>query len=282
MTGLLRANFARLWKTKALWGCIILPVLFHLLMLFLDGRNTEIFNSMEGTVTVSLFFSAVFAAMYIGTDNSDRTVRNKLIPGIPRYKVYFANLITVSAGMAVIFAANWLAVVIFDLANGGYLNRSAGVLVLYIAFCLLVGAAMMAVCTLLATLVTSKSVATVLTIVMTIGMFVGTNILPQLSTSPSHSTVSKYDPEVGEYVLVEEYDDYTFVVPKGVEKAADVLNELLPTSQMSNLWSVVAFWDNGPEFRHIEQILKPVWFSLGVSAAATVVGLLAFRKKDLK
>ncbi|MCM1273966.1 MAG: hypothetical protein NC299_01205 [Lachnospiraceae bacterium] len=80
---------------------------------------------MYNITPVSLFFSAVFAVLYLGTDNSDRTVRNRLIAGVPRVKVYFAGLITVSVGTALIFAAAWLAVIIYDLACGVGLGIAA-------------------------------------------------------------------------------------------------------------------------------------------------------------
>ena len=74
---------------------------------------------------------------------------------------------------------------------------------------------------------------------------------------------------------MEDYDDYTFVVPGAVEKGADMLNELLPTSHMSDLWHEALS-------ANTETLLEPVWYSLIFSAAVTAVGVLAFRKKDLK
>ncbi len=283
MKGLLRANFARLWKTKAFWGCLIAPAAFCLLMCVLDGKiGVEIFNQMANAAPFSLFFSAIFTAMYIGTDNSEKTVRNKLIPGIPRIKVYFANLITVSAGMVLIFAASWITVTVYALTGGGYLGIGAGTLALYITFCLIAGAAMTAVCTLPATLVTSKSAATVLTVVITIGMFLGTRYLSQLSTSPLHYTSSVYDPETGEYVVAEEYDDYTFTVSEGVEKAAKMLYEILPTTRISDAVTDVRFMDSFSEFTDVGKITEPILYSLGVLAAVTAVGIPLFARKDLK
>jgi len=254
-----------------------------MLMCVLDGKSgVEIFNQMANAAPFALFFSAIFTAMYIGTDNSDKTVRNKLIPGIPRIKVYFANLITVCAGMALIFAASWITVVVYALAGGGYLGIGAGTLALYIAFCLIAGAAMAAVCTFPATLVTSKSAATVLTVVITIGMFLGTRYLSQLSTSPSHYTTSVYDPETGEYVLAEEYDDYTFTVSEGVEKAAKMLYEILPTSRISDAGMDVQFMDSNPDFIDAGTIMESILYPLGVLAVFTAVGIPLFARKDLK
>ena len=281
MSRLLRANFSRLWKTKAFWVCLILPVAFSIFLNIIDNIE-EIYNSMMNVTPISLFFAAIFTAMYIGTDNSEKTVRNKLIIGIPRGKVYLANLITVSVGMALIFAANWLTVLVYDLTHGGYLKIGTGALVLYMALGIVAGAAMIALCTLLTMLITSRSLATAITIMLTIGMFFGTRFLAELSTGPSHYTSSVYDYETGEYVMVDDYDDYTFVVSEGVEKAAKAVYKFLPTSQLEDIETEISFLDMRLGVGDITSVFEPVWYSLGVGAAATVIGLLAFRKKDLK
>lgn len=249
MIGLLRANFARLWKTKAFWGCVISPAAFGIMMQLLEGRGSGFFRSMYNATPVSLFFSAIFTAMYIGTDNSDRTVHNKLIAGIPRFKVYFANLITVSVGVAVIFAVNWISLIIYDVICGGWLDMDVRNLVLYAVLCLVAGAAMAAVCTLTATLVSSRSKATALAILLTIGMLLGTPYLMRIS-----------------------YSSF----------GAEVVYKLLPTSQISMIELTVSLMDNYPENHNIGYALEPMWYSLGLIMAATVVGVLAFRKKDLK
>lgn len=248
MVGLLRANFSRMWKTTAFWGCIIFPVALAVLMQLLEGSGGGFFRSMYNASPLSLFFSVVFAVRYIGTDNSDKTVRNKLIIGISRVKIYFANLITVSVGMALVFAADWFAVIIYDLVSGGYLDMKPWLLVLYAVLCLIAGAAMMAVCTLLATLVTSRSLATALSIALTIGMFFATLHLFSFSTS--------------------------FI--------AETVFNSLPPSQLQDIEIRVSFMNRYPERCGIRYVLEPVWYSLGAGAAVTVIGALAFRRKDIK
>lgn len=217
------------------------------MMQLLEGRGSGFFRSMYNATPVSLFFSAIFTAMYIGTDNSDRTVHNKLIAGIPRFKVYFANLITVSFGVAVIFAVNWISLIIYDVISGGWLDMDVRNLVLYAVLCLVAGVAMAAVCTLTATLVSSKSKATALVIVLTVGLLLGTPYLMRL-----------------------EYSSLAIVY------------KLLPTSQITMIELRLSHMDSVPEFFNIGHALEPMWYSLGLITAATVVGVLAFRKKDLK
>lgn len=245
MTRLLRADFARLWKTTAFWGCIIAPAALGLLMQLLEGSGRGYFRSMYNASPLALFFSVVFAVRYIGTDNSDKTIRNKLMIGISRVKIYFANLITVSAGMALIFAGSWAASVVYDLLNGGYSDLKPQNYALYAALCLIAGVAMMAVCTLLASLVTSRSLATALSIALIIGMFFLTNF------------------------------SYSTSIPETVFN-------ILPTSQLDDIRTEVSFSDRDPELFNIGYVLKPMRYSLSLCAAATLGGVLAFRRKDIK
>ena len=248
MGRLLRANFARLWKTTAFWGCIISPAALGLLMQMLEGRGSGYFRSMYNASPLGLIFSVVFAMRYIGTDNSDKTIRNKLMIGISRVKIYFANLITVSAGMVLIFAGSWAAPVVYDLLNGGYSDMEPQNLALYAALCFIAGVAMMAVCTLLATLVTSRSLATALSIALTIGMFFATQHLYSFSTS----------------------------------WIAEMVFNSLPTSQIRDIEIRVSFMNRYPETHGVWYVLKPMWYSLGAGAVVTVIGALAFRRKDIK
>lgn len=217
----------------------------------------EIYAALRSVTSMTLFFTAIFAAMYIGTDYSDRAVRNKLIIGISRVKIYFANLITVLVGMTLIFLANWLTAAVWRVVNGGYLKLSVGVLAQYMVFCFIAGMAMMAVCTLLATLVTSRSLGTALTIVLTIGMFIGSHGLLSLSYSSSGAS-------------------------KIVRDAAKVIYNILPTNQLSEFWWWISSRDNYLEFNIFEPLLTPLFYSLGVTVIFTFIGVLAFRKKDLK
>lgn len=51
---------------------------------------------------------AAFTSLFLGAEYQDGTLRNKLIAGHPRWKVYGAYLITAAAGCFVIMAG-WLA-----------------------------------------------------------------------------------------------------------------------------------------------------------------------------
>lgn len=94
MSKLLSANFYRMIKTKFFWISIIsviaaaafYPVLFH----YTDMPASNCF----GSINFFILLAMLFCAMFIGTDYSDGTIRNKIVLGHTKTSIYLANFIT--------------------------------------------------------------------------------------------------------------------------------------------------------------------------------------------
>lgn len=108
MRNLLSANFARLRRSRLFWfmeaGVFIWGAFAYFLLKVnirngypFENGNTYFFNEM----TFIGITTACFSGFFIGTEYSDGTMRNKLMVGHSRIKVYLANLLTVlCAGIA--------------------------------------------------------------------------------------------------------------------------------------------------------------------------------------
>ncbi len=105
MRKLLSANFARLFKSKAFWTlesiCLGLGVIFYSLFI-INTRNIGENWLLRNANYYFFFFIvyigvmiAIFSSMFIGTDYSDGTIRNKLCVGHSRRNIYLANLIVI-------------------------------------------------------------------------------------------------------------------------------------------------------------------------------------------
>ena len=104
MNKLLRANFARVKRNKVFWGFVAFMAVFGAFLPIKQYMDS--FSSQAETNTVSLnhvFFAytlvigvlcAVFCSLFLGTEYSDGTVRNKLMIGHRRSAIYLSNLIT--------------------------------------------------------------------------------------------------------------------------------------------------------------------------------------------
>ncbi len=119
MVKLLRSNLSRLIKFKPFYAALALQagtILFVTLNSYLASlkSGSQLWADMLFQFTVCSLLSAallaVVCSLFIGADYQNGTIRNKLISGLPRYKIYFANLITV---MVIAECMNVAAMLVF-------------------------------------------------------------------------------------------------------------------------------------------------------------------------
>ena len=112
MLKLLRANFSRLWKTRAFWAAAAVSAMAGAgipIKYFLDNRaegstltpNTACF----ACAVLAPILLSVLIPLFLGSDYSDGTLRNKRVAGHTRGRIYLANLITCAAAGAMLCAA---------------------------------------------------------------------------------------------------------------------------------------------------------------------------------
>lgn len=274
MVRLLKANFARLLKTKSFRVCMMLA--FGLTLLnFLTSywAQPECVKKLGAELMSAgsniVFFSSIFAALYLGTDYSNGTIRNKLIIGHKRSEIYLSNLITTAAGCVMMFAAAWLGVLITGLCLGGEIGISAGELAFKMLICISAAISVSAIFTLLGMLFSSKSTIITITLVSTFVLIIGAAVIESLLSAPEY--VQNYEMTVNGSVVQTEPEPNPMYVSGVKREILQTVNEVLPSGQIMLLEMGVN--------RHAE--LMPL-YSLGVLTAATAVGTLVFRKKDLK
>ena len=104
MSKLLSANFYPFKKKinsfGAVWFSCWQQEYFFRLMRYMDMRQTQTINRIDnGFFGCALFIGivmAVFCSLFIGTEYSEGTIRNKIIIGQKRGTVYLSNFITCS------------------------------------------------------------------------------------------------------------------------------------------------------------------------------------------
>ncbi len=120
MSKLLSANFIRLKKDKFFWigiAFMFAAGVFFPVMRYADMKQTGTINNIDnGFFGCALFIGiimAVFCSLFIGTEYSDGTMRNKIVIGHKRTSIYLANLITsaiVSIAMSIMFFLPYLCI----------------------------------------------------------------------------------------------------------------------------------------------------------------------------
>lgn len=113
MYRLLNAGFERIKKNRVFWGCVFVTIgiaMFMLVSNYLDMKNDNTQISTSELVSNYLpmigLFIAIFTGLFVGTEYSDGTIRNKIIAGHKKMNIYLSNFI-ISSLVAIIFQIVW-------------------------------------------------------------------------------------------------------------------------------------------------------------------------------
>lgn len=276
MNRLLAANFMRLKKSKVFWLCMLYMAVFAGLAVMSNHRVLQEGGdlSLEDMVfTVAPFIgivAACFVSLFVGTEYSDGTIRNKVIIGHSRTAVYLSNLIT-SAAAGILMYAVYLAVyIVLGIPEAGWFGCEPKRLVLRLVCMLILSAAFASIFTLAVMLNQNKAVTAVISILLAFGiLFAGTFILTRLS-----------EPEY--------YEGYIYITDDGTREQEP--REKNPKYLEGTKREVYAFFNDflpgGQQMQLAEGSAENPGRLIGYSAVIIVVttaaGIFLFRRKDLK
>lgn len=276
MNKLLSAHFSRMWKSKTLLSCTASMMLFAGAVLFSIYKNTGLYEISLQLNDLPIFIFniiiggvlATFVSLFLGTEYSDGTMRNKLIVGHRKSDIYLSNLFF-SFVVGLILALVYVVVVIV----GGIPVLSSFeadwkmILLLLISNVLLI-LAYASIYTMVSMLFQNKAAVAVTTLIAFFVLFVVATQLQSRLSAEEFYTVDKLT-DAGEYVQ-ESVANPNYL--RGTERAVyQFFYDFLPTGQanqiaMSNMANLVQMWI----------------YSLAITVMTTVIGLLGFRKKDIK
>lgn len=284
MNRLLRANFSRLFKNKPFWICFAIPLALDLLALLVELLSKIPFRRTQVPLEPQLFGNAesiglllsIFAGMFFGTEHSDGGLRNKLIVGHSRVKIYLANLITCAAAGVMMFAADFTVNLALGLAREHMRSASWGEILLRVWIVVCAIAAVSAILVLIVMLVRSRSGGVTFSICVYLAMTICAAMIVSKLAEPEYLTpmtvtyLEEFD-ENGETrteTVTEKNPNY---VGGTAREVLETLNDLLPVSQM--IRTPEGGFDNGAALPG---------YSVGILLIFTIGGTLSFRKLDLK
>ena len=167
MTKLLSANFMRLKKDKVFWiGLVFMFAagIFFPVMRYMDMKHTGTINPIDNAFLGCVLFigiiMAVFCSLFIGTEYSDGTIRNKVIVGQNRNAIYLANFVTcavVSLIMCIVFFVPGIPLL-------GFFNMATKIVMLFVLTAFLLAIAFSSIYTLISMLNHSKAITAVICI----------------------------------------------------------------------------------------------------------------------
>lgn len=282
MARLLNANFARIFKGKLFWFCSAAAVALAIIEIVTHIKNPAtdpeyrlipenyLFN-MSGFFL--LILTAVFIGAFVGAEHSG-VLRNKIIVGHDRISVYFADLLT---GFVSVFILHILFVGT-ELFTGFLCN---GVFVLTVneilAYELLQLASLLGMCALftaISMLIPQKLAGTIAGLLLIFGFFFISNGIP----GQLHEIETKIEDGCA---------TQTDLVKKDV---LVVTQDILPLGQHYQIGNSVYRLMMNKEYERsgvsenieTEYPIEIVLSSACICVLSSVVGVLVFRKRDIK
>lgn len=276
MRKLMSANLSRLWRDKVFWITVAAMLVFNLINVLNGCRQAtqamgEFGYTLDhycfGFLTMIGVFIAAFIGLFQGTEYSDGTMRNKLIVGHSRIKIYLANFLTNYIASAIVLFAGFLVGVV-GVPILGWLEMETSAVVSYLAASLLMAGAWCAIFTRISMLITNKAYGVVFCILICLGfVFLGSYFYNALCQPEMYSgaQITVDGIMAGDPVPNPEY------VSGFKRQVYEFLSDFFPSSQsiqMSNL-----------EAAHP---IRMMLCSLGIAVMTTLGGVIGFRRKDLK
>lgn len=274
MRKLLSANFMRLKKDKIFWiGFVFMFAagVFFPVMRYMDMKQTGSINHIDnGFFGCTLFIGiimAVFCSLFIGVEYSDGTIRNKVIVGQNRNAIYLANFTicaVVSIIMCIAFFVPYLCIGISLL---GFFNMDTRMVLLFVLTAFLLSVAFSSIFNLISMLNQNKAITAVICILLAFLFLVAGAQLNKMLGEP--------ETNMG-LVMTEHGQEYEEVpnphyLNEGERKTVQFIYDFVPGGQVMQCMLLEA----------ANLSLLPL-YSFFIILSTTGVGLICFKKKDLK
>lgn len=279
MSKLLRANFARLWKSKV----------FRLGMLFMFGVALCVVSEMYKNMSIpdsrihgdSMLFNgcmyipivaAAFIGLFIGGEYSDGTIRNKLIVGHTRNEVYFSNFIVSAAALIMMHLAYIITIICLGFTIVGNVENTFGTLIFIFLISVTTLIAFNAIFLFISMMISSKSNGSVAGLLVSLVLFFAALLIASSLHEPEYydAYTIKYTDESGE--VIEETQERTknYYYLEGTKREIyEFLYEFLPGCQMFRI-------------ANQEDVSgKLAVCSMVIIVSVTAGGIILFNKKDL-
>lgn len=274
MSKLLSANFIRLRKDKFFWiGMIFMLAagIFFPVMRYMDMRQTQTINNIDnGFFGCALFIGivmAVFCSLFIGTEYSDGTIRNKVIIGQKRVSIYLANFIICSIVSIVMCAMFFIPYLCIGIPLLGFFEMDIKMVLLFAITVFMLAIVFSSIFTLISMLNHNKAVTAIICILLAFLLLITGAQLNKMLSEPETNMGLTMTDNGQEY---QEIPNPKFL-DEGGRKTVQFFYDLLPGGQVVQCTSLEA-----------ENLsLLPI-YSLVIIILTTGAGAFFFKKKELK
>lgn len=254
--------------------------LFGVFMAVMNYISTRQYGDYEAQITNVLFIYALtiailipaFVSLFVGTEYSDGTIRNKMIIGHTRTCIYLSNLIVCStAGLG--FCISYIIGVI--VAGLPLYTIDTGILestVILVLCSFVMSIAFTALCVLTAMLCQNKALTAVINILTAFCLLVISLYITSRLSQPEVYPGFGLNTETGKVEMAEDVPNPSYL--RGTEREVyQFFNDFLPTGQAVNITQAGGTAQS-------PGLLTA--YSASIIIVSTGVGMFVFKKKDIK
>lgn len=278
MNKLLFAHFARIKKDKVLLSCMIFMFLVGLIIITsLYDTNMKYDNStpldaalFNFTIFIP-FPGSVFCSLFLGTEYSDGTIRNKLIVGHRRPTIYLASLIISLTATFLMCLAWFLAMLIAGVPFIGVPQASPQFLLIFLLNSLCMLTAFCSIFTMIGMLCHNKAAASVISLLLVLFLLLAASYINSCLSAPEFSP--GYFIDASGAIASDPVPNPNYL--RGSVRAVyEFFLDFLPTGQAMQYSSMSVDHENG--------LWQMPLYDLIITAVTTGSGLWLFRKKDIQ
>jgi len=268
MNNLLRANLFRLRRDGNFWILICTVFGCSAGFMLLWGRNVvEVLDDYYFRLAAGMgIFFAAFAALFLNTEHSEGTIRNKIAVGHTRRDVYLANfLTTLTASLAILLA--WLAGGCVGIPFLGTWQMGAAGMTMYVLVAVGFTVSYAAIYTCMGMLFARRSAIAVI-LLASFALLLAAAYVDNALSEPEFSSGIIMTVDGMQLANPEPNPRY---VAGTLRTVLEVVRDLLPSGQGAQMMQL--------------KIVTPVRMLLCdvlVTVSVTAGGLASFRRKDLK
>lgn len=284
MSRLFVSTFFRMLKKAVFWILMICMFAYGVYGASNAGADTTGSFALDGCFFEFLPFmglvSAIFTSLFIGSEYSDGTIRNKLVVGRSRTGVYLANLVVCSIASVMISLAYTGGVFMIGSAKGGSLLTETGIIASCFICGVLVSAAFTSIMTMLAMLNTNKAGNVVVSMILALLLLVSSSFVYQRLSEPKMYDNYLSVNESGIPTKVEQTPNPLYI--DGTSRDIfEVINDFLPSGQAIQLAD--AFDAEGIVNKDAgNEAYRWCIFSALVIVLTSGFGIILFRKKAIR
>jgi ABC-type transport system involved in multi-copper enzyme maturation permease subunit len=294
MINLLRAGFVRLRKSNVFWTLMIVSVIIAVVLMKVNlltaGYNDDINPKDMGIdefinsyIYLSGMLIAVLSSIFVGGEYTYGIIRNKIVVGHSRTKIYLANLIISIVGSIIIELVYIAVVVIFGTKAFGGLKMTINELLYVLGRSLVIIITFSSIYTAITLVSSDMTSATIMCLIYFILTLVGSTNFAMIVYTPKYITEDIYNDE-NELQIVETLNpdylgDTKVRLLRGIYCS-------LPAAQAYDLTCIHTFSSisEDEDTSYMEEISDKTLLTYAVISIVIVngIGIYLFNKKELK